>query len=117
MTVIWEVHDSRIGQPRSLRRSHADGESSLDLVHALLYFVIVDGPPDFGRPMLVKLVRVLNEQHLVAVNLEVAGIVDTDRHGVALAILLEDGDDLLLSGRAGRAIQRNVLDLQLLQWP
>src|SRR4051812_46714968 len=71
-------HHALRGIIRPMRRPHADGEGSLHLVHPRLNLVLLDGLPNRCRPVLVELMRILEEQRLVRVDGEVRAALRPD---------------------------------------
>src|ERR1019366_1494695 len=85
-------------------------------IHSGLHPMGVDQLPYVGGPMFVQLVRILNEEDIVGVDLVIAVRHDSDGKRETFAVLLKYGHHLFVAAGAGRAIDDNVLDIELLDW-
>ena len=109
--IVHRLH-RRIAGP--LGNSHPDGKVRLKFIHPGLDLVLLDGCPDIGRPVLVQLMRILDEEHFVGIDLITVAGLRTNRDGVALAIQFEHRHHLMQMRGVRRGIGDHILDFQLL---
>ena len=71
--------------------------------------MLIDGLPNLRRPVLIELVRVIDEKHVVGVELEIAAAVISDRHRIRLSTVLENCKHLQ-PARFRRHTANHILD-------
>src|SRR5258706_15978836 len=74
-----------------------------------------NGIPNFRRPVLVEHVRIVQEEHIVRIEGEVASLLRAQRKGKMLAILGVDGHDLLLTWSFGSPVVHHAGDLEFFE--
>src|SRR5579859_5385356 len=84
-----------LGASVGFQGADADGKLYLQLIHAGMGLVAVNGAPGIWGPVLVKLVRVLIVEKSVGEDLVVAINYAADGEGIGLAFFFEDRQQLL----------------------
>src|SRR6266853_612894 len=80
-----------------LEEADTNRKISLQFAHARFYLVLVDRLPHIGGPVLIELVRILDEEHVVGIEPIVATLFGSDRRSVELAAIFEHCENLALS--------------------
>src|ERR1035437_1938842 len=94
---------------RTVGHAHPNREAGLQLAHPRSHFMSVNLPPHIRRPVLVKLVRIFDEENVIGVNLEVAALNRTDRKRIGLALERKARHHLLDPRSQRRNIGHHIL--------
>src|SRR6267378_3034864 len=72
--------------------------------------------PDIGGPVLIKIMRIFNEENVVGAKLEVATLFGSNRNREGLPLQRETCQHLLVPGSLRSNISHHLLNSKLLQW-
>src|SRR3954451_13785556 len=78
LSPIRVLHRFRCGIVRTLRGSHSDREIGLQLVHAGLDFMLLNGIPDIWWPVFIKLLGILDEDYFIGIDSIIASRLAAD---------------------------------------
>src|SRR6516162_2348732 len=114
--IVGIIHNPRVRSAGSLRHADSDRERCLEFVHSGFDLVLFDDLPHISRPMLVQLMRVLDEKDVIGIDLIIAVFFSADGKRIPSPFLLEHCNHLP-SGGTRFALYDDILDVEFLDGP
>src|SRR5690348_6845682 len=99
LAAVRIIHGLIVLVSPGLHQPDANREVGLHLAHAGLYLVLINRLPNVSRPVLIKLVGILEEKHLVAEELVLAALFVTYSSRVFPAFAVKHDHHLALAAR------------------